>query len=179
MTTPLTRRAALLAATAALVIAPLGACSKADTTASETDKAATPAAVVSMTDQWVKAAPDGMTAMFGTLKNSGSQEMTLVSATSPVAGMVELHEVVNTGGTSSMRPKEGGIAIPAGGSAVLAPGADHIMLMDLKEPLKPGADVTVTLAFKDGSTLPVTAQVRDFSGAAETYKPGADTGHNG
>lgn len=185
MKSTLTRRAALFAATAALLVAPLGACSKAettetaDTTSAETAKAETPAAVVTMTDQWVKAAPEGMTAMFGTLKNSGSEEMTLVSATSPVAGMVELHEVVTSGGTASMRPKEGGFAIPAGGTAVLAPGGDHIMLMDLKEPLKAGADVEVTLAFKDGSTLPITAQVRDFSGAAETYKPGAHAGHNG
>jgi copper(I)-binding protein len=179
MNTTLTRRAALLAVAAAVAVAPLAACSKAGTKSDTADKADNAATSITVSDQWVKASPEGMTAMFGTLKNSGGQEATLVSASSPAAGKVELHEVVNSGGTSSMRPKEGGFAIPAGGTAVLAPGGDHIMLMDLKEPLKPGADVEVTLTFKDGSSLPVTAEVRDFSGAAETYQPGGHAGHNG
>ena len=46
------------------------------------------------------------------------------------------------------------------------------MLMDLKQPLQPGADVTLTVVFEDGSTLPVTAQIRDFAGANEEYTPG-------
>lgn len=46
------------------------------------------------------------------------------------------------------------------------------MLMQLKEPLRPGADVTVTVRFADGSSLPVTAQVRDFPGGQEPYQPG-------
>jgi copper(I)-binding protein len=43
------------------------------------------------------------------------------------------------------------------------------MLMDLTTPLRPGADVSLTLAFADGSTLPVIAQVREFAGAKEQY----------
>ena len=113
-----------------------------------------------------------MTAMFGTLKNSGAKEITVVSASSPAAGQVELHEVVGQPGSTTMRPKEDGFVIPAGGSHVLAPGGDHIMLMDLKGPLQAGADVEVTLSFNDGSSLPFTAQVRDFQGAAENYQPG-------
>lgn len=131
------------------------------------------AKVVTVSDQWVKAADKGMTAVFGTLKNSGKQEVTVVSATSPAAGRMELHEVVSqSGGGSMMRPKEGGFIIPAGGTHVLAPGADHLMLMDLKAPLAIGSDVEVTLTFKDGSSLPFTAQVRTFPGAGETYVPG-------
>jgi copper(I)-binding protein len=45
------------------------------------------------------------------------------------------------------------------------------MLMDLKAPLTAGADVPVTVTFQDGSTLDVTAQVRDFAGANENYQP--------
>lgn len=87
---------------------------------------------VTVTDQWVKAAPTGMTGLLGTLKNAGEHEVNVVSASSPVAGKVELHEVVGqAGGGSVMQPKEGGFPIPAGGTHVLAPGADHIMLMDL------------------------------------------------
>ena len=83
-----------------------------------------------------------------------------------------MHEVVGqAGGGSAMQPKDGGFPMPAGGTHVLAPGADHIMLLDLKQPLQVGKDVEVTLSFEDGSTMPFTAQVRDFSGADETYKP--------
>jgi len=44
--------------------------------------------------------------------------------------------------------------------------------MDLKQPLQPGADVTLTVVFEDGSSMPVTAQIRDFAGANEEYSPG-------
>jgi copper(I)-binding protein len=47
------------------------------------------------------------------------------------------------------------------------------MLMDLKQPLDPGADVSLTVVFEDGSSLPVIAQIRDFAGANENYTPGA------
>lgn len=179
------RRTALVAAATVVALSPLAACSKIDTAAEKT--AATTAAAtgpaVTMTDQWVKAAPSGMTGMFGTLTNSGKTDATMVSASSPSAGKVELHEVVTDGGASTMRPKASGFTIPAGGSHVLAPGADHIMLMDLTGPLAVGSSVEVTLTFADGSTVPVSAEVRDFSGAAESYQPSAapegHAGHNG
>lgn len=165
----LTRTIGLTAA-ASLLAGSLMSCSKTDM--ATTENRAGGAAAVTIADQWVKAAPSGMTAMFGTLKNSGAKEITVVSASSPAAGQVELHEVVGQPGSTTMRPKEDGFVIPAGGSHVLAPGGDHIMLMDLKGPLQAGADVEVTLSFNDGSSLPISAQVRDFQGAAENYQPG-------
>ena len=153
-------------------------CSATDTATKPAEhKGGKAAEMVTMTDQWVKAAPGGMTGVFGTLTNSGGHEVSVVSATSPAAGRTELHEVVgNPGESSTMRPKEGGFAIPAGGTHVLAPGADHLMLMDLKGPLRAGADVEVTLTFDDGTTLPFTAQVRDFAGAQEKYEPAGSNG---
>ncbi|MGL5442333.1 MAG: copper chaperone PCu(A)C, partial [[Mycobacterium] stephanolepidis] len=70
-----------------------------------------------------------------------------------------------------MRPKEGGVAIPANGEHKLSPGGDHVMLMGLTTPLRPGQDVVITLAFQDGSTKPLTAQIRDFAGGNENYQP--------
>ncbi len=165
-----------LTRTAVLTIGLIAAVSLAGCGKTESTTAADAAKAVTMSDQWVKAADSGMTGVFGTLKNSGTQEMTVVSATSPAAGRMELHEVVSqAGGGSTMQPKEGGFAIPAGGTHVLAPGADHLMLMDLKAPLPVGGDVEITLTFKDGSTLPFTAQVRAFPGAGENYQPGGHT----
>jgi len=47
------------------------------------------------------------------------------------------------------------LAIPAHGTQVLAPGGYHLMLMDAKQPVRPGDTVRITLKFDDGSTLPV------------------------
>ncbi|SEH62552.1 hypothetical protein SAMN04489835_2174 [Mycolicibacterium rutilum] len=128
-------------------------------------------ALVTVEDAWATAAETGMAAVFGTLTNAGQRDAVLVSGDSTDAARVEIHEVVSdTDGAKTMRPKPGGLTIPAGGTHALVPGGDHLMLMDLKHPLTPGSDVTVTVAFEDGSTLPVTAQVRDFAGASEPYQ---------
>ncbi|QRY52612.1 copper chaperone PCu(A)C [Mycolicibacterium septicum] len=136
------------------------------------------AETVQVSEQWASAADGGMTAVFGTLKNTGHHDVRIVSATSPAAGMVELHEVVSDGnGSKTMRPKDGGLSIAPGDTHDLVPGGDHLMLMDLKAPLQPGADVPVSLVFEDGSSLPVTAQVRDFAGGNENYQPASPHGH--
>ncbi|NKX86058.1 copper chaperone PCu(A)C [Nocardia coubleae] len=139
------------------------------------------AAPVSMTDQWIKAAESGMSAAFGNLRNTGDAPVTLVAATSPASQRVEIHEVVpDSTGTKTMRPKQGGITIPANGEVTLKPGADHLMFMDLVQPLRTGAQTTITLTFADGQTLVVTAQVRDFAGGKENYAPGTESpSHSG
>ena len=137
------------------------------------------AASVAFSDQWASASDMGMAAVFGTLSNTGHHAAHIVSGTSPSAGRVELHEVVPDGsGAKAMQPKAGGFAIPAGGSHELTPGGDHLMLMDLTAPLQPGADVSVTVVFDDGSTLPITAQVRDFAGGNEEYRPSGSAPHD-
>ena len=127
---------------------------------------------VTISDQWASSAETGMAAVFGTFTNAGHYDAHIVSGDSPAAGRVEVHEVVpDASGTMAMRPKADGLTIPPGGTHDLAPGGDHLMLMDLKEPLQPGADVSLTVVFEDGSTLPVTAQIREFAGANEEYHP--------
>ncbi|MFC4124549.1 copper chaperone PCu(A)C [Nocardia rhizosphaerae] len=147
----------------------------------ESDPAPTASAdQVTMSDQWIKAADSGMSAAFGNLKNSGDTPVTLISATSPASDRVEIHEVVpDSEGVKSMRPKAGGITIPAKGEAVLKPGGEHLMFMDLTEPLRTGGETTLTLTFADGSSTVVTAQVRDFAGGKENYVPGTENPSHG
>ncbi|MFE6965340.1 copper chaperone PCu(A)C [Agromyces sp. NPDC057679] len=133
--------------------------------------AAEAAASVTVEEAWVKAADDGMTALFGDVVNDGA-DATLVGASTDAAEMAELHETVESDGTMQMRQKEGGFELPAGETFALEPGANHVMLMGLAGPLLPGDEVTVTLEFDDGSTLEVTAPVKDYAGANEQYDDG-------
>jgi copper(I)-binding protein len=77
----------------------------------------------------------------------------------------------------TMREKEGGIVVPAGGEYTLEPGGDHFMLMDLKEPVLAGQDVTIVVTADDGSTVEFTVVGRSFSGARENYE--GDHGDHG
>ncbi|CAJ1498660.1 copper chaperone PCu(A)C [[Mycobacterium] burgundiense] len=131
------------------------------------------AEAVTVHDAWVKAADADMTAAFARLVNTGSGAARLLSATSPASADVEIHEVVD----NVMRTKDDGVVIPARGEIELQPGGDHLMLIDLGEPLTPGTDVEIVATFEDGSRLPITAQVRDFAGADENYAPDAHAEH--
>lgn len=131
----------------------------------------TAAESLTITDPWVKSAETGMSAAFGTLENTGDTDINVVSAQSPAATMIELHETVeDDSGAMVMQQKEGGFIVPANGSYELAPGANHLMLMGLTEPLVAGVDSAFTLTLSDGSTFEFTAPAKDYSGANESYE---------
>lgn len=162
----LSPRARRFAAACALLPLVLAGCSSPDAPTRAAD-------AVTVADQWVKAADSGMSAGFGELRNSGGTPVTVVAATSPAAGRLELHEVVpDADGAMIMRVKPGGFAIPAGGALALRPGGDHLMFMELTAPLRTGSTTEVVLTFDDGSSTTFSAQVRDFAGAQEEYAPG-------
>lgn len=153
----------------------LTGCGQGSTTAgpSETVSASQSTAALTVTDPWVKAAEDGMSAAFGTITNTSDQDVTIMSASTPASPMVELHEtVMGSNGTMQMQEKQGGFVIPAKGKLVLEPGANHIMLMGLPKPVKAGDDISFDLKLKDGSTVTFTAQGKDFVGANENYTGG-------
>ncbi|PRI10792.1 copper chaperone PCu(A)C [Leucobacter massiliensis] len=146
---------------------------------SETAEAAqTASEAVGLHDGWAKSG-SGMTAVFGTLDNHGEADRTLVSASSRIAGAVELHETVGTGTSATMQEKEGGFVIPAGGSVALEPGGNHIMFMDMSEDLLPGDEVPLTLRFDDGSELTLTVLAKDVASGEENYagSGGEHAGH--
>ena len=141
--------------------------------AAQDDTSASEASLVSIEDPWVKAADSGMTAAFGTLKNSGDQDVVVTAVSSDITSMMELHETVeNADGSMAMQPKDGGFVVAAGGEHELAPGGDHLMIMDLSRPIEPGESVTFTLTMEDGSTTDFTAVVKSFTGADEEYQGG-------
>ncbi|HEX6828433.1 MAG TPA: copper chaperone PCu(A)C [Burkholderiales bacterium] len=129
-----------------------------------TGSAAWAAEPVAVTDPWVRATAPGqqVAGAYMELKSPGGGA--LVAAASPVAGVVELHSMKMDDGVMKMRavPR---VELPAGQPVKLAPGGYHLMLTDLKQPLKAGDTVSITLTLegmdKEKSTLVVKAQVRE------------------
>ena len=94
-------------------------------------------------------------AAFMLLQNNSDQERNLVSASSDVSEITELHNHINDDGVMRMR-KVPQITVPAKGSVELKPGSFHVMLIKLKQPLQEGDAVNVTLNFDDGSKQDVS-----------------------
>jgi copper(I)-binding protein len=74
-------------------------------------------------------------------------------------------------GKMVMRPRTGGLVIKAGGTHVLEPGGDHLMLMEVARAVRPGDEVAFTLKFADGTTTEFRAIAKPFTGAGESYAP--------
>jgi copper(I)-binding protein len=138
--------------------------------------AAAPAwAQVSVSQPWVRGTVQGQKATGAFMELRSAEGAALVGAESPVAGVVEIHEMRMEGNVMRMRaiPK---LDLPPGQAVELKPGGYHVMLMDLKQPMKKGDTVPIKLKVqgKDGKLqeIEVKAEVRDL-GAAPAPKGGA------
>lgn len=115
---------------------------------------------VSVQDPYVRLAPPNApaTGAFMVIKNNGDKDVKVLKADNPATNKTELHTHLNDGGVMKMRPVES-IEIKARGETVLKPGGLHVMMIDLKAPMKEGDMVPITLTFDDGSTKQVDAKV--------------------
>jgi periplasmic copper chaperone A len=106
--------------------------------------------------------------VFVTVENTGTQPDRLLSASTPVAGIAELHEMSVDAGVMRMR----GVAameVKAGETLQLKPGGFHVMLSELKQPLKVGDKFPMTLKFQNAGTVEVSVWVEDMGA---TSSPG-------
>jgi len=126
-------------------------------------------AQVTVKDPWVRATVPQQTATGAFMRLTSPSDARLVSASSPVAGTVELHEMKMENDVMKMRAVPG-IDIPAGKGAELKPGGYHVMLMSLKSQMKEGDMVPITLVVegkdKKRQTLEVKAQVKALTTSA-------------
>lgn len=115
---------------------------------------------ITVSHPWARATPGGATvgAAYVEIQAKDGQSDVLVAATSPLAGRVELHTHSMDGGVMKMRRMEK-LPIAGGASAVLKPSGDHIMLFDLKEPLKEGAVLPITLVFEKAGEVKIEATI--------------------
>ncbi len=128
---------------------------------------------------WSRATPPGARTGAGyfVLTNTGSADDKLVSASSPAAEKVEVHEMSIKDGIMNMRRVDV-LTIPAGGTASLSPGGYHLMLMGLKAPFKEGQMIPVTLTFEKGGPVEVELQV-DKMGATGPAHGAGEAGEEG
>lgn len=100
----------------------------------------------------------------------------LVSATSPAAGIVEIHEMKMEGDTMRMRAIDA-LDLPAGKPVDLKPGGYHVMLIDLKQQLKAGDTVPVTLVIQNATGQRETVEVKAPVRAMNTQAGGGHQHH--
>ncbi|MBI1169777.1 copper chaperone PCu(A)C [bacterium] len=99
-------------------------------------------------------------AAFFRIVNHETTEDTLLSASSPDAGMVMLmNDHADANGVMKMADVPEGFAIPAGDQRLLANAGDHVMLMNLPRKLKNGDKVTLILTFKNAGKVTVTVPI--------------------
>jgi copper(I)-binding protein len=117
---------------------------------------------------WSRATPGGAKIGGGylTVENKGSAPDRLIGGTSEIAGKVELHEMATSNGVMKMRPLDKGLAIEPGKTVKLAPGGSHLMLFDLKSPLKQGEKVPVTLEFEKAGKVKLSLEIQSIGAQA-------------
>ena len=117
-------------------------------------------AQITVTDAWTRATAPGtkIAAGYMTIKNAGKTPDKLVAASSPAAEKVETHVTVKEGDIFRMREVKG-YDIPAGGSFALKPGGAHLMLVNVKAPLKEGDKVPLVLRFERAGQVKTELQV--------------------
>ena len=114
---------------------------------------------IKIEDAYTRATVPGQQVAGGFMKieNKGAADQ-LISASSPVAGEVQLHEMAMDGNVMKMRQVKD-ISVPAGGAVELKPGGLHLMFMNIKAPLTAGESVPVKLKFAKAGEVEVKMPV--------------------
>lgn len=111
--------------------------------------AAAMAQAVDVQNAWARATVQGQKATGAFMTLTAPSASKLVSVSSPVAGVAEVHEMKLEGDVMKMRALTAGLDLPSGKPVELKPGGYHIMLMDLKLPLQKDTTIPLKLVFKD------------------------------
>jgi copper(I)-binding protein len=134
--------------------------------------AAAAQAQTKITDPWVRGTVAQQKASGAFMQITAPQGGKLVEVSSPVAAIAEIHEMAMQGDMMRMRALPA-LELPAGKAVQLKPGGYHVMLMDLKQQLKPGESVPLILVVegKDGKreTLTIQAPVRALAESAQKH----------
>jgi copper(I)-binding protein len=121
-----------------------------------------------ITQAWSRATPGGAKIGSGylTIENKGSAPDRLIGGSADIADKIQVHEMTMNNGVMTMRPLDKGLTIDPGKTVKLAPGGYHLMLFDLKSPLKQGDKLPVTLEFEKAGKVKLTLDVQGVGAQA-------------
>lgn len=124
-------------------------------------------------EPWARATPS--TAQTGggflVITSKSTSPDRLITAKSPAADKVEIHEMKMDGNVMRMRELDMGLDIPPGATVELKPGGFHIMFMGLKAPFAKDAKIPVTLVFEKAGSIDIEMVVAAMGAAAPAHKP--------
>jgi periplasmic copper chaperone A len=128
---------------------------------------------------WSRATPGGAKIGGGylTIENKGAAPDRLIHSSGDFAGKIEVHEMAMKNGVMTMRPLDNGLTIEPGKTVKLAPGGFHLMMFDLKNPLKQGDKVSVILEFEKAGKVTLSLDVEGIGaqGPAGAANPEGQT----
>ena len=128
------------------------------------------AQTVTVKDAWIRGTVQAQKATGAFMTLTSKAPARLVGASSPAAGVVEIHNMKMENGVMRMFPVSG-VDVPAGQSVKLAPGGYHVMMTGLRKPLAAGEKVPLILTFemadRKRETVKLSVEVRDLTGAAK------------
>ena len=129
-----------------------------------------------ITQAWTRATPGGAKVGGGylTIENKGTAPDRLIGCSADIADKVQVHEMAVNNGVMTMRPLDKGLVIEPGKTVELAPGGYHLMMLDLKSPLKQGDKVPVTLEFEKAGKVKLSLDVQGVG--AQAPAAAGDTG---
>jgi periplasmic copper chaperone A len=114
-----------------------------------------------ITQAWSRATPGGAKVAGGylTIENRGSTADRLIGGSGDITDRIEVHEMTTSNGVMTMRALDKGLVIKPGKTVKLAPGGYHLMMFDLKSPLKQGDKMPVTLEFEEAGKVKLSFDV--------------------
>ena len=129
---------------------------------------------VTVTDAWARATVQGQKATGAFMKITAKDSAKLVGVSSPVAGVVEIHEMKMDKDVMKMSALPNGLELPAGKAVELKPGGYHVMLMDLKAPLTKDTTIPLTLTVQDAKGVKSTVELKLLVGMQAPGMPSHD-----
>ena len=129
---------------------------------------------ITVTDAWARATVQGQKATGAFMKITAKDTAKLVGVSSPVAGVVEVHEMKMDKDVMKMAALPNGLELPAGKAVELKPGGYHVMLMDLKAPLVKDTTVPLTLTVQDAKGVKSNVELKLLVGMQAPAMPSHD-----
>ena len=152
----------VITAVMALTLGALASCGGSDS-ATDTTIAADASPVISVTTQWARTSPmeTTMGAAYLTISTDKNDTLTGAMVDPSIAAMTQVHETVMDDNGEMKMQEVDGIEIVAGTPTELKPGGFHIMLMDVKTPLKTGDTLEITLKFAKAGEIVVEVPIQE------------------